>query len=390
MTFLGDAHGHLLLVGRQLWRSPRRTVLTFIGLLIAFFLYTSLESVLSVLRGVLAQTSSETIIFLRPRNVMNFLTAELPRRYTAAVREMDGVVAATPMRFYFAKGRSDGTFVMALAVEVDSYMRTYRPKSVSDAELRAMTTEPSAALVGRQVLETNQWRVGDRVTLRAISDMPALDLHIVGDIDGDDRLGGVVVFNLAYLDRLLGAEGWTTFIQARVQRPELAASIARALDERFASFSVPTETRTEKSHMTSVVAGFAEVLNGLQAVGLVTLFVTLLVVANAVAMSVRERTVEIGTLRALGFGRARVMGLIIGESILVSTLGGLAGTAAAYLLFASGILQLPGGASMRLAADLTVLARAAALSVPLGAIAGLQPAWSAVRIPITEALRHAD
>jgi putative ABC transport system permease protein len=390
MTYLGGAHGHLLLVGRQLWRSPRRTVLTFIGLLIAFFLYTSLESVLSVLRGVLAQTSNETIIFLRPRNSMNFLTAELPRRYTAAVREMDGVVAATPMRFYFAKGRSDGSFVVALAVEVESYMRTYRPKSVSDAELRAMTAEPSAALVGRQVLETNQWRVGDRVTLRAIADMPALDLHIVGDIDGDDRLGGVVVFNLAYFDRLLGAEGWTTFIQARVQRPELAASIARALDERFASFSVPTETRTEKSHMTSVVAGFAEVLNALQAVGLVTLFVTLLVVANAVAMSVRERTVEIGTLRALGFGRARVMGLIIGESILVSTLGGLAGTAAAYLLFASGIIQLPGGTGMRLAADLTVLARAAALSVPLGAIAGLQPAWSAVRIPITEALRHAD
>ncbi|MFI5366660.1 MAG: ABC transporter permease, partial [Candidatus Binatia bacterium] len=380
MTLLGDARGHLLLVGRQLWRSPRRTVLTFIGLLIAFFLYTSLESVLSALRGVLAQTSSETIIFLRPRNAMNFLTAELPRRYTAAVREMDGVVAATPMRFYFAKGRNDGTFVVALAVEVDSFMRTYRPTSVSEAELRATAAEPSAALVGRQVLEANQWHVGDRVTLRAIADMPALDLHIVGDIDGTDRLGGVVVFNLAYLDRLIGAEGWTTFIQARIQRPELAASIARALDERFASYSVPTETRTEKAHMTSVVAGFAEVLNGLQAVGLVTLFVTLLVVANAVAMSVRERTVEIGTLRALGFGRARVMGLIIGESILVSILGGLAGTAAAYLLFASGILQLPGGASMRLAADLTVLVRAAALSVPLGAIAGLQPAWSAVRI----------
>jgi putative ABC transport system permease protein len=240
------------------------------------------------------------------------------------------------------------------------------------------------------VLEPNQWRVGDRVALRSITGTPPLDVHIVGDIDGDDRLGGVVIVHIAYLEKLLGGEGWTTFIQARVTRPELAASVARALDERFASFSVPTETTTEKAHMATFVAGFSEVLGALQAIGMITLLVTLLVVANAVAMSVRERTVEIGTLRALGFGRGHLIGLVVSESVVVSFFGGIAGTVAAYVLFASGIIQLPGGTGVSISTDVAVLVRAAALSIPLGALAGLQPAWSAVRVPITDALRHVD
>ncbi len=382
--------GHLVLVGRQLWRNPRRTVLTFVGLLIAFFLYTSLESVLGTLRAVLAHSTSETVIFLRPRSAMNFLTAELPKRYTEEVRETDGVAAATPMRFYFAKGRSEGSFVMAVAVDMDQYMRVYRPKSLSDDALRAMAAEPNGAVVGRRVLRPNQWRVGDRVVLSSLTGAPPLDVHIVGDIDGEDRLGGVVIVNIAYFEKLLGREGWTTFIQARVARPELAASVARALDARFASFSVPTETTTEKAHMATFVAGFSEVLGALQAIGMITLAVTLLVVANAVAMSVRERTVEIGTLRALGFGRGHLIGLVVSESVVMSFLGGIAGAVAAYVLFASGLIELPGGTGVSISTDVSVLMRAAALAIPLGAIAGLQPAWSAVRVPISDALRHAD
>lgn len=384
-----DLRGQMLLVGRQLWRNPRRTVLTFLGLLIAFFLYASLENVLGALRAVIANAASETILFVAPRSSVNFLTAELPRRYAAQVREMDGVVAATPLRFYFARGRAEHGFVMALAVELEPYMGVYRPPSVSAEELRAMAAEANGALVGRRVLEANQWRVGDRVHLRSVSGAAPLDVRIVGDIDGDDRLGGVVVTHIAYLDKLVGGEGWTTFVQARVARPELAIGLARAIDERFASFSVPTETKTEKAHTGSFVAGLAEVLGALRAVGLMTLLVTLLVVTNAVAMSVRERTVEIGTLRALGFGRGHVVGLVLGESMAVSLLGGLSGTLAAYLLFVSGVIRLPVG-GITFGADPAVLARAVLLSIPLGALAGLQPAWNAVRIPITRALRHAD
>lgn len=258
------------------------------------------------------------------------------------------------------------------------------------ANVSFLAGEPNGAVVGRRVLEPNQWRVGDRVALRSITGTPPLDVHIVGDIDGDDRLGGVVIVHIAYLEKLLGSEGLTTFIQARVTRPELAASVARALDERFASFSVPTETTTEKAHMATFVAGFSEVLGALQAIGMITLLVTLLVVANAVAMSVRERTVEIGTLRALGFGRGHLIGLVVSESVVVSFFGGIAGTVAAYVLFASGIIQLPGGTGVSISTDVAVLVRAAALSIPLGAMAGLQPAWSAVHVPITDALRHVD
>jgi len=76
--------------------------------------------------------------------------------------------------------------------------------------------------------------------------------------------------------------------------------------------------------------------------------------------------------------------------VVVSFFDGIAGTLAAYVLFASGIIQLPGGTGVSISTDVAVLVRAAALSIPLGAMAGLQPAWSAVHVPITDALRHVD
>jgi putative ABC transport system permease protein len=117
--------------------------------------------------------------------------------------------------------------------------------------------------------------------------------------------------------------------------------------------------------------------------------VTLLVVANSVAVGVRERTREIGTLRAVGYGRARVMGLVIGEALLVAVAGGSLGALAAYWLFSTGWVEIP-GAGFGFRSDASVVARAALLSVPLGLLAGAQPAWSAVRMTISEALRYTE
>jgi putative ABC transport system permease protein len=104
---------------------------------------------------------------------------------------------------------------------------------------------------------------------------------------------------------------------------------------------------------------------------------------------VRERTREIGTLRALGYGRSRVVGLVLAEALCVSVVGGVVGAACAWALFASGGLQLP-GAPFPFATNGSVVGRAALWSLPLGALAGLQPAWSAVRMTITDALRYSE
>ena len=199
-----------------------------------------------------------------------------------------------------------------------------------------------------------------------------------------------VVAHIDYLAQVTGGQGRAAFIQARVAHPSLALAIARSLDERFANFSVPTRTQSERSHVAGILSNLSDVLVGLRAIGYLALAVTVLVVANAVAMGVRERTVEIGTLRALGFGRSRVMGLVVGEAVLLALAGGLTGALAAYALFENGWITVPRMPELALRSDVSVLVRAALLSLPVGMMAGLVPALTAVRRPITESLRWAD
>jgi putative ABC transport system permease protein len=390
VTALSRLAGFVRLVARQLARSPRRTTLTFLGLVISFFLYTALASVLYTLESVMHRSASETGIFLRAKGRGGFFTPSLPARYVDSVRATEGVVAASPVRFYFGRGRSEGSFAVALGVDPESYLRVRDLAGVGPAQASAFRDDRAGALVGRSLLESSGWRVGQSVTLRGAGRLPSLDFTIVGAIESQDRLGRVALVHLDYLEDVIGGAGRVSFIQARVERAELAAAVAHAIDARFASFAVPTESSTERAHMATVLSNLSSVLVALRAIGGLTLLVTMLVVANSVAMSIRERTVEIGTLRAVGYGRGRVFGLVLCEVVAVAVLGGALGALAAYGAFQGGLIRLPEGTGFRLVSDTSVVLRAALLSVPVGVLAALQPAWSALRRPIADALRAAD
>lgn len=381
--------GLLTLALRQLVRSPRRTVLTFTGLVISFFLYTALESVLFTLESVVDRTASQTAIFSRAAGRGGFFRAALPQRYVESVRAIPGIVAASPVRFYFGRGRDEGSFAVALGVEAESYLQV-RELAVAPAQADAFLKDRAGALVGRGLLESNGWRVGEKVTIRGAGRLPSLSFTILGAIESDDRLGRVALVHLDYLEDVVGGAGRVSFIQARVADAGIAAAAARAVDARFASNAVPTETTTERAHLAMVLSNLSGVLAALRAVGGLTLFITVLVVGNSVATSIRERTVEIGTLRALGYGRGRVLGLVLAESVFVAALGGAVGALLAFAALEGGVIRLPPRIGFTLGSDTSVVLRAALLALPVGLLAALQPAWSAVRRPIQDALRAAD
>lgn len=374
------------LVLRQLRRSPRRTALTFLGLVVAFFLYTSLESLLYTMSHIVRGTAGDAMLFVRPDEGGGHWRATLPATYTQAVEAVPGVLAASPVRFHFGSGQREGSFAVAMGIEPDAHQKLGLPMGVTGDELRALLTERDAALVGARLLEDNGWRVGDEVTLRGRGRAPSVSFVIRGDIAEGDRLDRVAVVRLDYLEKVVGGEGLVTYIQVRAADARVAPAVASAIDRHFAHHRPPTETITEKAHLAPFIASLSDAMVGLRLVGYLALLVTLLVVANSVAIGVRERTREIGTLRALGFGRRRVLGLVLSEAIAVSVCGGVVGAAAAWAAFHSGQVEIP-GVGFEFVTDPSVVVRAALLSIPLGALAGAQPAWSAVRMTITDALR---
>ena len=390
MRLLGRFWTYARVVRRQLARNPRRTLLTFSGLVLSFFLYTGLSSVLATLSQLLEQSASETILVMGPRNDFGGLfRPEIPRSYLPTIRETQGVVAATPVRLYFAEGRREGLpAVPALGIDAETFFSIHRPVSMTEDELRALRGERTAALAGRPILESNGWKLGDKVTLRPLGGVgPPLVVRLVGDIGADDRLGTAVLVNIDYLEDVVGDAGRTTFIQARIERAEYAGSLAQRMDEIFANFSVPTSTTSEKAHMANVLTSLSEAFGALEAIGYLTLAVTILVVGNSVSMSIRERTIEIGTLRALGFSKTWVFGMVMGEAVLVAMLGAVAGTLAAFALLYG--VQQQANLGIPLVVKSTILLEVIPLSIPVGLLASLQPVVSAVRMPIANALRYA-
>jgi putative ABC transport system permease protein len=116
-------------------------------------------------------------------------------------------------------------------------------------------------------------------------------------------------------------------------------------------------------------------------------FTMLLVTANTMAQSVRERTNEIGVLKTLGFSSGSVLRIVIGEALFLTIFGGLIGFGLAYLMVGGLAPTMKKYFPVFEVGDSTIIT-AFVLMVALGVITGLWPAVSAMRLKITDALRR--
>jgi len=172
----------------------------------------------------------------------------------------------------------------------------------------------------------------------------------------------------------------------KIADPSQASAMGAKFDSMFANSSAETKTTTEKGF----VEGFAKQIGDIGAIMIAilgaVLFTMLLVAANTMAQSVRERTSEMGVLKTLGFSNAAVLTLVLSESVLIAVIGGSLGLATAWLIVQQGdptngmlpVFILP-------RRDIVI---GAVMIVVLGLIAGALPAFNAMQLKITDALRR--
>lgn len=380
------------LVHRDARRNPLRLALTVLATGIGVLAFVFLRTVIELWYGGVETAQPDR---LAVRNKAS-ITQPLPLSYLRRIEAVPGVTEATFGGWFGGRvGEGFEDFFPNIYVDQHSFFRVYSEYVVPEGALAAWQADPCGAMIGRQLADRYGFAVDDRITLKGTIYPGDWDFVVRGIYDGETSKTDTttMAFGFRCVNERLpeAARDKVSYFAVRVDDPSRSPQIAAQIDALFENSPYETKTESERAFQLGFVAMSGAILSAIRIVSYVILGIILLVVANTIAMSVRERTVELSTLRALGFRPEHVVGVVLAESA-VMTLGGAAlGLLAAPLMtraFARLVSRSFGAFPAPSVSTATiVLATLAALAV--GLVAGVVPAFRAVRVPLADGLRRA-
>ncbi|KVL65229.1 ABC transporter permease [Burkholderia ubonensis] len=378
----------LKLIVRNALRHKLRTLLTVFGLTVAVLAYGLLHTVVDAWYAGAAAASNARLV---TRNAIS-LVFPLPVSYESRIRGVDGVTMVARSNWFGGIYREPKNFFAQFAVS-DNYLDLY-PEFILSAQQRAdYQRDRKGCLIGRQLANQFGFKVGDVIPIKGTIYPGTWEFVVRGILDGRDEstITRQLIFHWDYLNERVRK---TTPRQADqvgvyvfgIADPDDAAAISRNVDAVFKNSLAETLTETEQAFQLGFVAMSNQIIAAIRVVSYVVIVIIMAVMANAMAMSARERTTEYATLKALGFGPGFLALLVFGESLVIAAIGGslgmLAMPPAAHLF-----KQATGGVFPVFNVSAQTIALQAACSLAVGVAAALVPAWHAARVRVVEGLR---
>lgn len=377
------------LIWKNLGRRKVRTVFTILSVMVAFILFALLAALRTGFTGGVELAGADRLITIHKVSLIQ----PLPASYEADIESVDGVVDATPATWFGGVYRDKRNFFPQIAVEPEEWLAMYPEYVLKPAERESWLAHRTGAIAGRSLAERFGWKVGDRIPIQATiwqrkDGSKTWEFTLEGIYDGAEEGTDTTqfFFRQDYLQesRAFG-EGLVGWYVIRVADPARAAETADAIDAEFANSPAETKTTTERAF----VQAFANQMGDIGAIVMAILgavfFTILIVTGNTMAQTVRERIGELAVLKTLGFTDGRVLGLVIGESLLISGLGGglglLLGWATVKNVDAGSILSAFYLRGVDAAFGIGLIAA-------LGIVAGILPALRAMRLDVVAALRR--
>jgi len=384
---------YLPLVFRNLLRNKLRTALTGGAIGLAMLLVCFFMTMPGGIDRLLSDITSNVRVSIHNRGGVVY---SMPYAYVQRVRGIPGVSAVNGEVWFGGTYEEEGQVTFpSFALDPDTVAGVWPDYKIDPAALEKFRTQRDAAIVGDETMKKYHWRVGQQVSLVSTVWPVTLSFRIVGVIPNDRAPH--FWLQREYLAQALQAQGRDLdevgTIWVRVGDPALVSSVMTRAVAMFRNSPAEVNAETEKSFFSSFfgsLQSFVKII--LVVTGLVALCV-LCIAANTASMAVRERSREIAVLRAIGFGRGVIFGTLVAESALLATLAGGSGALLTYG-FSALIRRATQNSNNELGA-LTgflvtpdIVAQGIALSMLVGLIAGIAPAWGAARRPVAETLRE--
>lgn len=383
------------LAARNALRNRFRTGLTIAGVAVTVIAFVLLRTVITSW-NIAAEYSAKDRIATRHK--LSFVIA-LPKRYVDTIREVDGIKDATWMNWFGGKDpRTPDNFFANFAVDAKTFLQVYDEVSLPPEQKQHWLEDRQGAIFGSSLAKQLGVKVGDKFTL-AGSIFPGDWVFNVDGIYTATRKSfdqSSMIFHWDYLNETLSGSrkdqiGW---VASRVEDGKRGADVSAAIDKIFDQYDNQTITMSERALNLSFLGMFSAILKAIDVVSAIILLILMMILANTIAMGVRERTSEYGALRALGFTPGHIRFFIVGESTTIGLLAGLVGVALAWPLVNGGISAVieenMGGMFPYFRVEPTTVVLALALAMVLGALAGVVPALQAGRLTVVNALRRIE
>lgn len=383
------------LLFRNVFGHPVRSLLTVGAVAVAVFLVCVLHAVTAGLERTLSSASANRLLVQSAVS----LFVDLPIAYQQKIAAVPGIEAICKWQYFGGRFEQDkGGYFSQFGIDPDTFQTSYPEISVTDGSYEQFAKTRTSCLVGTELAEKYGWRVGQTVpitgTIFQRTDGKPWEFTIAGLYTSNSPAVDkqTLWFHFDYLRESLEQNAATGPDGVGVYMLRLAPgtdplSVQRGVDALFENGPQRVQTTTEAEFNRQFISMLGDVPSLLRLVGGAVLFAIFFAVLNTMLMAARERTRDLGVLKALGFTDRTAGLLLVGEALLVCGCGALVGIGLGVVIeapMAAATAQfLPG-----FGFDESTLWLGAGIALVVGTLSGLLPGWRAARLRPIAALRE--
>jgi putative ABC transport system permease protein len=381
----------LNLLLRNVLRHKLRSLLTVLGVGVAVTAFALLRTVVTAWHAGVEASAANRLI---TRHAVSFVFP-LPLAYRDRIAQVPGVDKVTFAIWFSGVYVDKNQFFARLAVDSETFFEVYPEFLLDRDQFEAFKRERNATIIGVEIAKRYNLKLGDIMAVEG-DVYPGKWEFVVRGIyrprdQGTDP--ATMMFHYKYVEEWarremparVGDVGWYI---VRIHDPGSSAAISEAIDQLFANSRAETKTETERAFQQNFLSSASAVITAMDILSFLIIGIILLVVANTMVMSARERTHEYAVLKALGFSGSQLFFLVAGESLVLAVLGSAVGLSVTLPAIKGFQAALPKGwfPVFFLKPETVLLGCAAGLLV--GLIAALVPTRRILTTRIVDGLRH--
>ncbi len=379
----------LKLVFKNAFRQKLRAALTILGMCIVILAFGMLRTVISAWYAGVAASSANRLV---TRNAISLIFS-LPISYKEKIRSVNGVNIVSYGNWFGGVYIEEKNFFANFAVEPVTYLNLYPEFILSEEQKTAFFRDRKSCVAGQKLAKRFGWKINDSITLKGTIFPGNWEFVLRGIYDGRDETIDETqfFFHWDYLNETVKKSAprradMVGFYMIGIAKADSAASIAQTVDGLFKNSYAETLTETEKAFQMSFVSFSEAILTAIRLVSFMVIVIIMAVVANTMAMSVRERMREYAVFKTLGFGAFHILGLILGESLVITSVGGTIGIALTFPVVKAFGKAVSNWIPVFIVEPETIYMDIAAILM-VGVVAAIIPSWRAVTMRIADGLR---